>query len=210
MQSECGLQPWREAVKCKPAHYAASFYKALQAMLRLLTLSTAVLGALALAACSPAFNWREVRPDNTRLSFLLPCKPDKAEKVVPLGGQPTTLAMLGCDAGGATFAVAVADLGNTQGAASAAPVLARWQQLTLDNMQADPATLSRLALKVAGAAGEPPVVRVQAQGRRVDGSAVTGQAAYFAQGTQVFQVVMYAAKPNLEVADTFFSSLKFD
>ena len=210
MQSECGLQPWREAVKCKPAHYAASFYKALQAMLRLLTLSTAVLGALALAACSPAFNWREVRPDNTRLSFLLPCKPDKAEKVVPLGGQPTTLAMLGCDAGGATFAVAVADLGNTQSAASAAPVLARWQQLTLDNMQADPATLAHLALKVPGSAGEPPVVRVQAQGRRVDGSAVTGQAAYFAQGTQVFQVVMYAAKPNLEVADTFFSSLKFD
>ena len=198
MQSECGLQPWREAVKCKPAHYAASFYKALQAMLRLLTLSTAVLGALALAACS------------TRLSFLLPCKPDKAEKVVPLGGQPTTLAMLGCDAGGATFAVAVADLGNTQSAASAAPVLTRWQQLTLDNMQADPATLARLALKVPGAAGEPPVVRVQAQGRRVDGSAVTGQAAYFAQGTQVFQVVMYAATPNPEAADTFFSSLKFD
>ena len=40
--------------------------------------------------------------------------------------------------------------------------------------------------------------------------AVTGQAAYFAHGTQVFQVVMYAAKPNLEAANTFFSSLKFD
>ena len=179
-------------------------------MLRLLTLSTAAIVALALAACSPAFNWREVRPDNTSLSLLLPCKPDKAEKVVPLGGQPTSLAMLGCDAGGATFAVAVADLGSPQDAASAAALLARWQQLTLDNMQADRATLAHLALKVPGAAGEPPVVRVQAQGRRADGSAVSGQAAYFAQGTQVFQVVMYAAKPNLEAADTFFSSLKFD
>ncbi|MGV8806000.1 MAG: hypothetical protein ACWA6Y_13695 [Polaromonas sp.] len=179
-------------------------------MLRLPTLSTAALVTLALAACSPAFNWREVRPDNTRLSFLLPCKPDKAQKVVPLGGPSTPLAMLGCDAGGATFAVAVADLGQAQGAASAAPVLARWQQLTLDNMQADPATLAHLALKIPGAAGEPPVVRVQAQGRRADGSVVSGQAAYFAHGTQVFQAVMYAAKPNLEAADTFFSSLKFD
>ena len=165
---------------------------------------------LALAACSPAFNWRQVRLDNTSLSFLLPCKPDKAEKVVPLGGQPTTLTMMGCDAGDATFAVAVADLGSPQDAVNAASLLARWQQLTLDNMQADPATLARLSLKIPGAAGEPPAMRVQAQGRRADGSAVTGQAAYFAQGTQVFQVVMYAAKPSLEAADTFFSSLKFD
>ena len=179
-------------------------------MLRFSTFLTAALALLALAACSPAFNWREVRPENTSLRLLLPCKPDKAQKVVPLGGQPVTLAMLGCEVGGATFAVAVADLGAAQDAASAAPVLARWRQLTLDNMQADPATLARLELKVPGAAGEPPVVRVQAQGRRADGSAVTGQAAYFAHGTQVFQAVMYAAKPNPEVADTFFSSLKFD
>ena len=74
--------------------------------------TTGLAAVLALAACSPALNWREVRPANTSLSLLLPCKPDKAEKIVPLGGQPTTLAMLGCDAAGATFAVAVADLGD--------------------------------------------------------------------------------------------------
>ena len=70
--------------------------------------AAAMAGLLALAACSPAFNWREVRPENTRLSLLLPCKPDKAQKVVPLGGKPTVLSMLGCEAEGMTFAVAVA------------------------------------------------------------------------------------------------------
>ena len=35
---------------------------------------------LVLAACNPVFNWREVRPEGTALSLLLPCKPDKAEK----------------------------------------------------------------------------------------------------------------------------------
>ena len=64
--------------------------------------AAALAAGLALAGCSPAFNWREVRPENTRLQVLLPCKPDKAQKVVPLGGQATTLSMLGCDAGGAT------------------------------------------------------------------------------------------------------------
>jgi len=173
-------------------------------MFRLLIFSTALL---ALAACSPAFNWREVRPENTRLHLLFPCKPDKAQKVVPLGGQATTLSMLGCDAGGATFAVAVADLGD---AAQAAPVLALWQNLTLANMKAAPGTRQLLSPKISGASAAVPVSVVLAQGQRADGTAVSGQAAYFAQGSQVFQVVMYAPQIAPEVAETFFSSLKFE
>ena len=164
-------------------------------------------GLMALAACSPAFNWREVRPDNTRLSLLLPCKPDKAQRVVPLGDQPTTLSMLGCNAGGATFAVAVADVGD---AARAAPLLAQWQMLTLANMKAVPATRQILALKIPGAPAGMPVSRVEAQGQRADGAAVTGQAAYFSTGSQLFQVVMYAPKITPEAADTYFSSLKLE
>ena len=162
---------------------------------------------VSLAACSPAYNWREVRLDNTRLSLLLPCKPDKAQKVVPLGGRPTTLSMLGCDAGGATFAVAVADIGD---AGIAALVLEQWQSLTLDNMKAIPATREVLALKIPGLPAGAFASRVAAQGQRIDGKAVAGQAAYFAHGSQVFQVVMYAQKIMPEAADTFFSSLKLE
>ena len=162
---------------------------------------------LALAACSPAFNWREVRPDGTRLNLLLPCKPDKVQKLVPLGGQATSLSMLGCDAGGATFAVAVADVGDP---AQAAPVLALWQDLTLANMKAAAGSRQPLALKIPGAAAGQPVVRLQALGQRADGVAVSSQAAYFAQGSQLFQVVMYAPQLAPEVAETLFSSLKFE
>ncbi|OGA96893.1 MAG: hypothetical protein A3E79_03925 [Burkholderiales bacterium RIFCSPHIGHO2_12_FULL_61_11] len=177
-------------------------------MPRTLTLSTAALAAvLALVACSPAFNWREVRPEASRLSLLLPCKPDKAQKIVTLGGPPTTLFMLGCEAGGATFAVAVADLGD---ATKTAPVLAQWQSLTLANMKADPGTSQVLALRLPGAAAEPSPRLVKSQGQRADGTAVSGQAAYFAQGSQVFQAVIYAAQITPEVAETFFTSLKFD
>ena len=169
--------------------------------------AAALAACLALAACSPAFNWREVRPENTRLQLLLPCKPDKAEKVVPLGGQATTLSMLGCDAGGATFAVAVADVGD---AAQAATVLAMWQELTLANMKAAPDTRQLIPQKIIGASPAVPVVRVQAQGQRAGGAAVSGQAAYFAQGSQVFQAVLYAPKIAPDVAETFFSSLKLE
>jgi len=160
----------------------------------------------ALMACSPTFNWRDVRLENSRLSLLLPCKPDKAQKTVPLGGQPTALTMTGCDAGGATFAVAVADLGD---AAKAAPVLAQWQALTLANMKASPQAAQLVVLRLPGAGLHAPAVLVKAQGQRADGSAVTGQAAYFAQGSQVFQVVLYAGKIPPDVSETFFSSLKF-
>ena len=176
-----------------------------------LIFSLAALSCLAaivsLAACSPAYNWREVRPDNTRLSLLLPCKPDKAQKVVPLGGRATTLSMLGCDAAGATFAVAVADVGD---AGTAALVLEQWQSLTLANMKAVPATREVLPLKILGLPAGASVSRVAARGQRIDGSAVAGQAAYFAQGSQVFQVVMYAPKITPEAADTYFSSLKLE
>ena len=187
----------------------AAFQKALlRSMIQPPTFLPAGLAALlALAACSPALNWREVRPEGTRLNLLLPCKPDKAQKLVPLGGRATPLAMLGCDADGATFAVATADVGD---AAQAASVLALWQELALANMKAAPASRQMLPLTLPGTAPGTPVTRLQAQGQRADGSAVSTQAAYFAQGSQLFQVVMYAPRIAPEAAETFFSSLKFE
>ena len=181
---------------------------------------------LTLTACSPVFNWREVRPEDTALSLLLPCKPDRAEKKLSLGERPQVLRLLGCDAGGATFAVTVADVGD---ASSVTAVLAAWQSATLANMKASPPMRSGLTgatpdkadkadknatgavpLKVTGAASQPPAVLVKARGQRADGTAVSGQAAYFVQGSQVFQVVIYAVEISPEVAETFFSSLKFE
>ena len=158
-----------------------------------------------LAGCNPTFNWRNVRPDETRLALLLPCKPDQAEKVVPLGGRPTSLRMLGCEAGGVTFAVAVADLGDSS---RASDVLRQWQALTLANMKAGVPQVTPLVLK--GAAPSPAPVLVKAQGQRADGTAVSGQAAYFLQGTQVFQVVVYADKLAPDVAEAYVASLSFD
>ena len=170
--------------------------------------------AASMAACSPTFNWRDVRPEGTALSLLMPCKPDKAEKKVPLGDPPVVLRLLGCDAGGATFAVAVAEVGD---ATRVAGVLAQWQNGTLANMKAPPVgklsdgiATELVLLKFPGAALQPPAVLIKAVGQRADGTAANGQAAYFVQGTQVFQAVMYAAEIKSEVAENFFSSLKFE
>ncbi len=167
----------------------------------------ALLLLLVAAGCSPKLNWRDVQPGNSGLKLLLPCKPDQGDKIVPLGGRPTKMTMMGCDAGGATFAVALADLGD---APNLPEVLAQWQALTLDNMKATPATTQSRPLRVPGASSEPAPVLVVAQGQRPDGSAVNGWAAYFTKGSQVVQVVMYASAIEPVAAEIYFASLKFD
>ncbi len=177
-----------------------------------LAATASIAAVVTLSACYPAFNWREVRPQGTALGILFPCKPDKAQKTVPLGGKPTALTLLGCDAGDITFAIGVVELGS---ALDAAPILAQWQSATLGNMKAGPAVAGAGAsqpvpLKVIGSSAQPEAILVQARGQRADGRPVSAQAAYFAQGSQVFQAVIYADSIPQEVAETFFSSLKFE
>ena len=67
---------------------------------------TLCFAAVCLAACSPTFNWRDVPLAPAELTALLPCKPDRASRSVPLGGETLQIEMAGCEAGNATFAVA--------------------------------------------------------------------------------------------------------
>lgn len=156
-----------------------------------------------LLACSPALNWRQVQVDAGDVRILLPCKPDRAQKTVPLGGQATALSMVGCEADGTMFALAVADVGQ---ASRAAEVLAQWQALTLSHMRAGAPVQS--PIKVAGASALPAPVRVVAQGQQSDGRRIEGQAVYFARGSRLYQAVIYAPQIGPDAADTFFSSFQ--
>lgn len=160
---------------------------------------------MSLAGCSPGLNWRQVRTDAASLSLLLPCKPDRARKAVPLGTQASTLSMVGCEAEGATFALAVLDLAPDT---ESAKVLLQWQSLTLSNMRA--ASHTQALIKIAGAASEPAARRVLAQGQQADGRAVQSQAVYFARGAQLFQAVIYAPSISAEAADTFFGGIRLE
>ena len=160
---------------------------------------------VAVSACSPTFNWREVRVESTRLKAMLPCKPDHAERDVPMAGRQVSLQVLGCETGGATFALLSADIVDE---ARSADVLSQWNAATLANMRG---TGSRAtAFVLSGARSIPGSQQVVASGQRADGSPVESHAAYFAQGTRVFQAVIYSDRLKPEVADTFFSGLQFE
>jgi hypothetical protein len=164
----------------------------------------ACLAASAAAGCSPTLNWREVRVEPTALLAMLPCKPDKGARRVPMAGAEVELSVLGCDTGGATFAILharIADPGRS------AEVLAQWNAASLANMKSSDAATRPFV--PAGAMPLASSVRVTARGQRTDGSAVSGEAAYFAHGGHVFQAVVYADQPQAQVLQPFFEGLKF-
>ncbi|MDD0840721.1 hypothetical protein PSQ40_19250 [Curvibacter sp. HBC61] len=170
----------------------------------------ACAAALALGACSPTFNWREVRAPEWSLSLMLPCKPDRGSRSVPLGAQSVEMAMLGCEAGDALLALSHMPLpaGQTPGEA-----LAHWRQATLRHLGAEAVGGPAQAFVPAGALGLPESLRQVVSGRQPDGRAVQAQLAWFAHagadGTRLFQAAFYAPKVPAEPAQTWLDSLKF-
>jgi hypothetical protein len=172
-------------------------------MSRRITLPLAA--AAALLACAPALNWREIRVESTGLKAMFPCKPDRAMRPVAMPDGPVNLQALACDAGGAQFAVVFAQ----RPPATAGEFLSRWQAATLAGLHSSAARETR-PFRPAGALDLPQSLMLVAEGRRADGSAVQGQAAWFAHGQQVFQAVVYAERLRPEAVEPFFSALAFE
>ena len=144
--------------------------------------------AIALCACSPALNWRNVILGSVR--FTLPCKPDQAERDVVLGGVSRTLEMRGCEADGALFALSRIEV---ESSADAAVLVQAWRAAALAALQATPATVEDLT---------PPTYRrlpdahalawLRAQGRQPQGGDVQAQLGWLVVGRDVFHLAVYA------------------
>jgi hypothetical protein len=164
--------------------------------------------AALLAACSPDQNWRQLGFEGTALKAQLPCKPDRTQREVPLGGRPLSLAVAGCESGDAVLAVMTAAL---EPGMDAQAVLQGWQQATLANLQAQtPAkteSWQRPGMLPLGAAR-----RIQALGRRADGQPVVAHAVWgaFAEGehVRVVHAVVYATKVSPELAQSLFDGMQ--
>lgn len=157
--------------------------------------------AALLAACSPPLNWREVRPGG-ELRALLPCKPDQGSRQQSLAGRDIEVRMLGCEAGGALFALSVAELGE---AGHAQAVQAQWQLNLLANMQAQVSDTQAWAPK--GASAQLAPLRLKARGLQSDGQAVAAQAVWFVHGTRLYHAVIYAERISTEMSEPFFDGL---
>jgi hypothetical protein len=157
-----------------------------------------------LAACAPALDWREVRPDDSGITMLFPCKPDSHARRVSLATQQVRLVLHACTAGASTWALAVADIGDPALVGEALADLGVAAQKNLEALQSRP-----LGLKVDGATPNPNSRRFEITGRAPDGREVTEQVAVFTKGVRVYQATALGARLEPDAADTFFGNLRF-
>lgn len=163
------------------------------------------LASLVLAACTPTLNWREASVDATGLKALMPCKPDTVERRLEVApGRMLLVHATGCEAGAGSFVVLHA---NAQDGDPAA-LIAQWKAASLAGMHGQVSGES--SANVPGATAMPPAAKLTAHGQRPDGRAMQSQALYFARGTQVFQAVIYADRVTGEMAEPFFTGLRFE
>jgi hypothetical protein len=161
------------------------------------------LAGFLMLACSPALDWREVRPAGSGITALFPCKPDSHARQLKLGPDPVRLELHACKAMGVTWALAFADMGDP---ARVGPALVELRTAAANNLAASEPT--SLPLKVDGATPNAASQRIQFHGRMPDGRAVIEQVAVFAKGTRVFQAIALGDSLDAEAADSFFGSLR--
>jgi len=166
------------------------------------------IGVLALAcvtaACTPALDWRDVRPAGAGLLALFPCKPAVGARRLALGGVAVEMTLYACSAGGSTFAVGFADVGEPQ---RVDPALAQLWAAAAHNIGSS-GSHAAAPLRVDGMTPQPQAGRQAFAGRLGDGQPVDEQVAVFARGTRVFQATMVGPKLDVEAVETFFGALR--
>lgn len=177
-------------------------------------LATWGLSAL-LLACTPTYNWRELRVD-PGLTVWLPCKPETRSRTAPLAGADVPMRLVSCEANGAVWGVLVADIGKHSHVEKA---LSELNTALASNIGGVPTLLGPVGLPGQPAAGH--ALRMRADGQRPDGSRVQVEAWVFADGHHVYQASLLQTKVGTagsngdtirhrEARDTFFSSLKLN
>jgi hypothetical protein len=161
-----------------------------------------LLGVAALAgcvACSPSLNWRVAQLE--RLTLLLPCKPDTAQRTVQLGAQTQPLDMKGCEAAGALFAVSRI---HVQQGMQASQVVSAWRAASLINLRANASVEMPWVIPVSGAAGS----MLEASGAGPNGAAVQARLVWLVAGDDVFHIAVYATHLTPELIDPLLSEIK--
>lgn len=163
----------------------------------------AVATLLWACACTPALDWREVRPEGSGALVLFPCKPVGLVRNVPLGGVSVPMTIHACRAGDAVYGFGFAEAGDP---ARVTPALHELREAALANLGARSAEALPLAVQ-----GSTPNARAGAwrfDGLRPDGKAVRESVALFAHGTRVYQASVLGAGADAETVRTFFDGLR--
>ena len=187
-----------------------------------------------LGACTPRYDWRDVRGTDAPYLVLLPAKPVTHTRSVNLGGIQASMTMTAAEAGDATFAVGTAELPD---AAQAQVALLVMKDTLVKNIggvvRHEKSTLGSAASSIeldAGPAAAAPAVAAAPAGAAAKatnpgagaaaGNTPAARAArttalharLLARGRRVYQVIVVGADGAVpqDAIDTFLTSFKLE
>ena len=163
------------------------------------TRAASIACAVLLLACSPKFDWREVRGANAPFVVLLPAKPASHTRDVDLGGLRVAMTMTAADVAGVTFAVGTAELPD---AAQATKALAAMKTALVRNING---TVRQEKTSAPGTASAIDIEAIGAESRLLI-------ARFLAKDKRIYQVVVLGKENAVsrEAVDTFFTSFKLN
>lgn len=175
------------------------------------------LGWLVLAglvtACSPEFNWREIRSLEQGFSVLLPARPASMTREIDLDGLKVDMTMTGARVDRALFTVGAvrlettaADLSDTHAKALSAMRIAMLRNLGAEPQSGAPVRVGLLDLS-GSARGSVDAISVVARGVMA-GEPVLMQAVFVAYREQLWQAVAIVAPAQTLQARTMLDSFR--
>lgn len=172
-------------------------------MKKLTPLLAGSAACLFLVACSPTYDWREVRGEGAGYMVLLPAKPSAHTRAVNLDGVQVQMTMTGAETDDVSFTVATAELPDAEQARRA---LQAMKTAMLRNVGA-----SASQDKPVTVAGATEAAEVTATG----GADASGRprlmaARFFVRERRVFQMVVLGRENGVsqEAIETFLTSFK--
>lgn len=168
------------------------------------------LGSLALLVwlgygCSPALDWREVRPEGAGLVMVFPCRPAVHAREVALAGRPARLQLHSCSTEGVTWALALADVEDPSRVGVA---LRELRRSAAENLGAVPGPVE--PWPIPGQTPQPDSGRMTVSGRTPQGAAIVSRVAFFSRGTLVFQVTALGGQPAAQSLEPFFTGIRLN
>ncbi len=176
-----------------------SFYK---------SITLASLTAVALAACSPSYNWRDYTSQDAPFRIMFPAKPDSHTRSIDLNGLKVDMTMTAADIDGNMFAVGTAE---APSAAQAEAALAAMKTALVKNIGAT--VTSEKAGSAASASGpaqtRSATIDIVASGKQ-KGEPMRLVGHFEARDKRFYQVIVMGKEKDLskENIDMFMSSFK--
>jgi hypothetical protein len=172
------------------------------------------IAAFTLSACSPKFDWREVRSGDAPVLILMPAKPETMSRPVTLDSIKVTMTMTAVDIDGVSFALASAALPDPSQAPSA---LIAMKAAMVKNINGA-IKLEKISPVAPAASGNPAAASISSIDIEATGTPAAGNrsqpmlllARFIGTEKRVYQVVVVGPekKVSREAAETFLASFK--